>query len=400
MSNLIEIDFSLCDPAPSDGYRVRYQPQAGGPLLTWSTRFTTTPAIFDDGGAQPDGTLYQGFIDADCGVFGFGPAVAWATPEESASDSASASASASPPPCICIEINGITLPDAVVGEPYSQIITLSGDAPFALDSTESPSWMDIALVGNEVHFTGTPDTPEIGTTVSFTATNCDGDCSDTFEDVIDVVEESASVPPCEGVSLVEGSVPDGVVGEPYSVDLHLTGDVPFTLGSYSVPSWMSVTLVVDVVELRGTPDAPVEEFPLSIPISNCDGASTDTMTDGLTVTEPPPGVGNVSLDSCFEEQGAVHLSDVKWNGVTVGFDAGFPMDAGNSSNATVPAAGTHTLAVSMTGFVVATGRVTVTDSDGSSSCQGFSSLPNTFSFPGFVINDGEPWSIVIDCSSC
>lgn len=305
MSNQINIDFTPCETAPENGYRVRYRPQAGGPLLTWPLRFFDTPAVLDDGGAEPDGTLYQGFLDADCGPDGFGDVVAWATPEESASASASASAS----------------------------VSASASA-------------------------------------------------------------SVPLPPCVPVEFVEGSVPDGVQGDAYSVDLHLTGDAPFTLGSVTKPSWMTVTLVGSTVELRGTPDTTGAGEVLTIDVGNCDSTGSDTFSDTLDVILPSPGMGTMNVQECATE---ASITEVRWNGVDVITETGtFPVNPGDTTIVGVPAMGTHTLAV--TGDFPIGNSVTVQDSAGNISCQNGAGF-GTLNFPSFVIGETF-WTVQVSCGTC
>ena len=69
-----------------------------------------------------------------------------------------------------------TFPSAVVGVPYSQNITVSGTAPFAIGAITKPDWMSIDLVGNTVQITGTPLTgdTEAGIPIAFTVSNACG----------------------------------------------------------------------------------------------------------------------------------------------------------------------------------------------------------------------------------
>lgn len=403
MATRIRLFFAPCLPDPAQGYRVRYRPLGSlGAYTTWPTNFFASPAIFVIDEGQPPGTQYEGIIDAECDDDVFGDPKAWtshAAAESSSaaeSASASASASASPPDCAPVQFVEDSVPDAIVGEPYSYDLHLLGDAPFFIGSQTNPAWMTVTLDGNVIHLTGTPpiDFPNVHLVIQ--VLNCSNHNSATLDVHFDQLPaESSSVPPCEAVDFVEGSIPPAVVGEAYSVDLHLTGDAPFALGSVTKPSWMTVTLVGDVVELRGTPGAESFGDEVTIVVSNCDAVNEATFTDTIDAAEPAPGEGSTTVDVCVGDN---RVDGVTWNGDPVSGD--FPVASGGGNAMTVPAAGTHTLAVTIGGFALGTGRVVVVDSTGATQCQTFSSAPTTLSFPGFQIDLGEPWLVAVDCDGC
>lgn len=118
--NHIEIEFTPCEPSPSNGYRISYRPIGGGAYRV--ANVLASPAVIVDEN-DPPGTSYEGYITGDCGGNQFGAQVPFTAPNEdapsespdiSASASASASASEPPPPdpegTIIINVNsGITL---------------------------------------------------------------------------------------------------------------------------------------------------------------------------------------------------------------------------------------------------------------------------------------------------
>lgn len=86
--------------------------------------------------------------------------------------------------CVGVAIVGTPdLPDGTVGGAYSYSFGLTGTAPFSLDNITKPSWMTIAVDGNNVVFSGTPSTEETGLAVSFDILNPCGatDFADTFD---------------------------------------------------------------------------------------------------------------------------------------------------------------------------------------------------------------------------
>lgn len=163
-----------------------------------------------------------------------------------------------------------------------------------------------------------------------------------------------------------------------------------------------VTADADGIQYEGlvSGDCP-DGTGVGVPWTTGDNPPPESPSESESVPPTPtPGIGNVELDGCFDSQGTVRLQDIRFNGVSVELSLGFPMDAGNTATATVPAAGTHTLEIDMTGYVLASGRIRATDSVGFGFCHNISGLPTTASFPGFIIQDDVPWSVQIDCEPC
>jgi hypothetical protein len=91
-----------------------------------------------------------------------------------------------PPPCVPVFIIGIpSLPDGQVNVPYNYTFEIDGTAPIGLTINERPAWMNIAIIGDDVVFSGTPDTDGVGIGISITLSNCSGATTD-FSDSIDV----------------------------------------------------------------------------------------------------------------------------------------------------------------------------------------------------------------------
>lgn len=101
-----------------------------------------------------------------------------------------------PPPCDPVgfdpEVDPPELPDAFVNVPYNYSFDIVGTAPFVLIVTAKPSWMTIALVGNTVTFSGTPDTEGVET-VNITITNCDDLNSINLDQEITITEVSGQM---------------------------------------------------------------------------------------------------------------------------------------------------------------------------------------------------------------
>lgn len=91
--------------------------------------------------------------------------------------------------------------------------------------------------------------------------------------VIYKVSNYTPPPPCVTVSIGSVVFPNALTGVPYSHSIALSGSSPFTIGSSSLPSWMTVTLTNGVLTFSGTPDDPEFDQAISVSdISNCGGS--------------------------------------------------------------------------------------------------------------------------------
>lgn len=92
--------------------------------------------------------------------------------------------------CVPVTAPVQTLPNAVVGEPYSASIALSGTQPHTLSNVNKPSWMTVALVGATVNHTGTPGGGDSGINipVSWDVENCGSGSPVSFNDTINVFD--------------------------------------------------------------------------------------------------------------------------------------------------------------------------------------------------------------------
>jgi hypothetical protein len=76
--NTITVNFTECDPAPTNGYEIRYRP--AGTAITYrdAGNFPSSPAVFNDDN-DASGTQYEGHVRSDCGDGNFGQWVPWDT---------------------------------------------------------------------------------------------------------------------------------------------------------------------------------------------------------------------------------------------------------------------------------------------------------------------------------
>lgn len=185
--------------------------------------------------------------------------------------------------CVPVALTASSLPDATVGTAYSQLIPLSGSAPFTLSEVVCPDWMTVAISGNNVALTGTPsDISRGGSTVSFRVTNCGAVVN--FNESVTV--DAAT---CIAVGIGEGTLPNGEAGVAYSYVLDLTGTAPFVLNTIVKPSWMTIAISGSTVVFSGTPTS--EDGGTGIPVSfNVTNCSEDSAAFSQTITVTAIGI--------------------------------------------------------------------------------------------------------------
>lgn len=64
--NILTLTLNLCDQVPEDGYLVFYRPLGTSGEYRTAGPFTTSPFVINDS-TDPEGTLYEGYVRADCG---------------------------------------------------------------------------------------------------------------------------------------------------------------------------------------------------------------------------------------------------------------------------------------------------------------------------------------------
>lgn len=140
---------------------------------------------------------------------------------------------------------------------------------------------------------------------------------------------------CVAVTIENVDLPDAVVGEPYSVDIALSGDGPFVISGESVIAWMTITLNVDHVELRGTPteDDITTGLTVGFHITNCAGAEADDFSSTIDVNLPPAdGDGQLNNNVDGFEVEDVSLAG---HGVCTPY-TNFPVVSGDSGTFSMP----------------------------------------------------------------
>lgn len=181
-------------------------------------------------------------------------------------------------PCVPVGY-AASLPNAVKDVPYSATITLTGSAPFTIDSSTLPTWASHSLIGSSITITGTPTVTDVedDVPIEFEISNECGSVS--ISETIDVL---ADAPACTPVAY-STTLPDGQVGIPYSHTSSFTGDLPVLMTSIIKPSWMTIIQTGSDINYSGTPDVGGDDITVSFTLSNCSGGSTLNFSDTIDV---------------------------------------------------------------------------------------------------------------------
>lgn len=167
--------------------------------------------------------------------------------------------------CVGIALPDFTINNAIANEAFSQTIILTGTLPYTLSLVVKPAWMTITVSGNDIVFSGTPTSGDVGSNigVSFDIAN---DCGlVTANKTINV-----TTPPCIAVVIVGSPVlPDATIDVPYSYSFDITGTAPFTLSAVSKPAWMTIAVSGSSIVFSGTPSVSAIGEPIGFTINNC-----------------------------------------------------------------------------------------------------------------------------------
>jgi hypothetical protein len=110
------------------------------------------------------------------------------------------------------------------------------------------------------------------TGLSITYTNKDGTIGSSDSEAI-----------CIPIGALNPTLPNGSLGDPYSVSIPLSGTAPFVLDDFSGPDWMSAEIDGSDLVLSGTPDATGTGISVSATVSNCEGPG-QSFTKTISVT--------------------------------------------------------------------------------------------------------------------
>lgn len=192
----------------------------------------------------------------------------------------------------------LELPNAQEGIIYNQIITMAGSGPFEIDveDTNVPSWMQVSMIGNDLHISGVPLFADITEGVAVVIKVTNGCASATHTDEIAVVAAPACVP----VEIVgTPTLPDVQSGQAYSYSIPITGTAPFTLSGVVKPSGWSIAIVGNTVQITGTAGLPENDVPIQFTVNNCSGSTAEfsqaidigpvTVSNGFVITNESTG---------------------------------------------------------------------------------------------------------------
>lgn len=148
---------------------------------------------------------------------------------------------------------------------------------------------------------------------------------------------------CNAVVIPATTLPNGIIGVPYSVSIALSGSSPFTLDNIVKPAWATVALSFNIVNITGTPTTETIET-ISFDVSNCDGANTESFSESFDVL-PVSDVIGITNNSAFGVF-ITSVTGIPWTLYTGSFPLGYPSSIGG-----VHSSYTGVISVSITGIV-------------------------------------------------
>ena len=200
------------------------------------------------------------------------------------------------PPVVCptITVNPATLPNAIAGTPYSQLITASGGTgpyTYAVSSGAIPPGLTLNPVTGALN--GTPTT--FGT-YNFTITGTDANACPGSRAYVIIV----AAPGCPAISILPIALPSAQIGSPWSQIVTASGGAaPYTyvVTSGSLPGGLSLNSASGVI--AGTPTtAGTFTFTITATdVNNCPGSRTylQVIVPALPPADPIPTLSEWGL---------------------------------------------------------------------------------------------------------
>lgn len=184
------------------------------------------------------------------------------------------------------------LPDGVMGTPYSKWIIASNDPTFSLDNSGNPLPLGLTLGTNGL-LSGIPEETYSNKFITIVASNLAGAVSTNYNITI--------LPPAEPpVFYTPSPLTNGVVGQPYSVQIVASNAPVFSLFSGSLPTGLGLTAAGMVT---GTP-TQIQTANFTVQATNVVGSSNRAYqieilgAPAITTPSPlPPGVKDISYST-------------------------------------------------------------------------------------------------------
>lgn len=168
--------------------------------------------------------------------------------------------------CVPVSIDAITLPDMVVGVPYSQTFNFTGTAPFTISGVTVPAGLALTNSGNTALLSGTPTTEGLAL-VEFDVSNCAGSTA-SFNQAVNVFAAAVNF----YVSNISS----------YGVQINIVDGVSYSIATGSLPA----TYLTGITGQHGTFSTPIRVnitglvFPQTLTLSK-NGVILETLSPAI-----------------------------------------------------------------------------------------------------------------------
>lgn len=149
---------------------------------------------------------------------------------------------------------------------------------------------DIGWTGNRFYKRAPAEFKAYATPFIMRMDNCD-ECDEYLRcPDVDGIEGTAElIEGCSPVNFVGSlSLPPAVIGTSYYHELFLAGNPDFDLTLWAVPTWMTVTIAGNMVQLSGTVTGPAELFAVEFRVINCEESNSVEFSQNLEIYTVPP----------------------------------------------------------------------------------------------------------------
>jgi hypothetical protein len=185
-----------------------------------------------------------------------------------------------PPPPAAVAVTTTALPAGQTGNPYSVTLTASGGtAPYTWSSGPLPA--GLSLNASNGALAGFPTVAVVGASIKFTVTDS-GKPAQT-------ASAQLTVTIIDPLMITSSTLPNGQVGNAYSVPLAATGGISpyqWSLISGTLPAGLSLDAATGAIS--GTPTAAANASPLTFQVTDASSpAQSASMALPLTITPPP-----------------------------------------------------------------------------------------------------------------